>query len=256
MSVQRLVATKLTTWSCSTFRAASTRERKDIVSKSRCCFNCLRIGHTVANCTSESKCKQCQKKHHSFLHDDVKNSNGMQITTIVSRAKDKEQISVPHYNVNLLTQDNNFQNCFYVDNFVGSGDSPDVPNAILTSFNSECSLEKFVVNLSQVANDEDMVGSGGPDTFLHRNRCPIICAQNRPGTASTTDTKKDLVKFGPAKLGKDEDGSGGTDTFLNQYRCPIILEKNSLGNASTSDTRVGLVNFGPPKCGEDVDRWG
>ena len=56
-------------WKCPVFQAQSPTERKETVIQGKLCFNCLRSGHVLAKCTSQSKCKTCQSKHHSFLHE-------------------------------------------------------------------------------------------------------------------------------------------------------------------------------------------
>ena len=42
-------------------------ERSNIVKKANLCFNCLKSNHTMEECRS-SRCKLCDKKHHSLLH--------------------------------------------------------------------------------------------------------------------------------------------------------------------------------------------
>ena len=56
-------------WKCPVFQAQSPTERKETVIKGKLCFNCLRSGHVLAKCTSQSKCKTFQSKHHYFLHE-------------------------------------------------------------------------------------------------------------------------------------------------------------------------------------------
>ena len=60
---------KHASWKCPVFQAQLPSERKETVIKGKLCFNCLRSGHVLAKCTSQSKCKTCQSKHHSFLHE-------------------------------------------------------------------------------------------------------------------------------------------------------------------------------------------
>ena len=51
-------------WKCPVFQAQKSTERKETVIQGELCFNCLRSGHVLAKCTSQS-----QSKHHSFLHE-------------------------------------------------------------------------------------------------------------------------------------------------------------------------------------------
>ena len=55
--------------SCEKFGSMTCSQRSDVVKKSRVCFNCLRYGHVVSACTV-SRCRKCDRKHHTLLHDD------------------------------------------------------------------------------------------------------------------------------------------------------------------------------------------
>ena len=57
---------------CEKFKTASMKYRKDFVKKSSLCFNCLRKGHVINDCSSKSRCKQCDGKHHTLLHETEK----------------------------------------------------------------------------------------------------------------------------------------------------------------------------------------
>lgn len=51
-----------------TFMQATPKERKGMANKAKLCLNCLRPSHFVHQCTSDSVCKFCSKKHHTSLH--------------------------------------------------------------------------------------------------------------------------------------------------------------------------------------------
>ncbi|XP_062710264.1 uncharacterized protein LOC134288685 [Aedes albopictus] len=55
---------------CAKFNRFSTSERQQFVSSKRLCHNCLRSDHMVRNCSSNYRCKHCNKRHHSMLHSD------------------------------------------------------------------------------------------------------------------------------------------------------------------------------------------
>ena len=57
---------------CEKIKTASMKDRKDFVKKSSLCLNCLRKGHVINYCSSESRCKQCDGKYHTLPHETVK----------------------------------------------------------------------------------------------------------------------------------------------------------------------------------------
>ena len=71
------VACKATTphqlYSCTKFRSMSHEDRmgKD----NKLCQNCLRSGHFVRQCKSLHKCHECQRPHHSLLHQVSKDTS-------------------------------------------------------------------------------------------------------------------------------------------------------------------------------------
>ena len=52
---------------CEKFKALSIEDRRKAVRSKLLCFNCLSPGHSAKICSS-SKCKQCQRNHHTLLH--------------------------------------------------------------------------------------------------------------------------------------------------------------------------------------------
>ena len=53
---------------CPQFSNASSAQRRDMSSRLKVCFNCLRPGHSVASCPSERNCQLCKGRHHTLLH--------------------------------------------------------------------------------------------------------------------------------------------------------------------------------------------
>ena len=53
---------------CTDFRAADGEARRQFVSSSRLCYNCLASGHRSQDCNSRGRCRECGAKHHSLLH--------------------------------------------------------------------------------------------------------------------------------------------------------------------------------------------
>ena len=55
---------------CDAFKDMNPEQRLETARKARLCFNCLRRGHSSADCKADSTCtvKGCRKKHTKFLH--------------------------------------------------------------------------------------------------------------------------------------------------------------------------------------------
>ncbi|XP_067204524.1 uncharacterized protein [Linepithema humile] len=49
----------------------TAHKRKALAKQYQVCFNCLHKGHFPAKCPSHNRCKRCQRKHHTLLHDDA-----------------------------------------------------------------------------------------------------------------------------------------------------------------------------------------
>ncbi|XP_014207880.1 uncharacterized protein LOC106638978 [Copidosoma floridanum] len=54
---------------CSRFLEMDVRARKQLVTRSRLCFNCLCTGHMAHFCPSQSVCKHCKAMHHSLIYE-------------------------------------------------------------------------------------------------------------------------------------------------------------------------------------------
>lgn len=53
---------------CFKFRGMKTKVRQDFANQIGVCQNCLRQGHTTAECDHPYSCKVCNHKHHTLLH--------------------------------------------------------------------------------------------------------------------------------------------------------------------------------------------
>lgn len=53
---------------CNEFKALDVQKRKSLLIKYKCCFNCLRQGHSVEKCYNKTSCKSCTKRHHTLIH--------------------------------------------------------------------------------------------------------------------------------------------------------------------------------------------
>ncbi|XP_065091192.1 uncharacterized protein LOC135712154 [Ochlerotatus camptorhynchus] len=54
---------------CPAFSKMSVRQRRELISQKRLCWNCFRSGHQSRNCTSKYDCRTCHQKHHTLLHE-------------------------------------------------------------------------------------------------------------------------------------------------------------------------------------------
>ncbi|XP_039447425.2 uncharacterized protein LOC120426715 [Culex pipiens pallens] len=67
-------------WKCPQFLEKTVPERLFKTKEKSLCFNCLRTGHTPAQCVSIGACATCKKRHHTLLHAECRR-NPKQPTT-------------------------------------------------------------------------------------------------------------------------------------------------------------------------------
>lgn len=58
---------------CKQFTKLSILMQIELVWQENICANCLRAGHTKVKCLSTWRCKICDKRHHTMLHDKSQN---------------------------------------------------------------------------------------------------------------------------------------------------------------------------------------
>ncbi len=76
---------------CTTLIDMSPEQRYELVKKLNLCLNCLRHGHSYKECRSASKCRRCNKTHHTLLHFDQQQSS--QHSQIVQHSSSSNQPS-------------------------------------------------------------------------------------------------------------------------------------------------------------------
>ncbi|XP_076301700.1 uncharacterized protein LOC143219711 [Lasioglossum baleicum] len=59
---------------CDEYNRADLQRRLVIVKRLKCCVNCLRKGHCLNECRSQSRCYKCSQAHHTSLHRDTDSS--------------------------------------------------------------------------------------------------------------------------------------------------------------------------------------
>lgn len=77
---------------CFVFKKKSVTQRREIVQKEKCCFNCLNKNHSSNECTSTYNCRFCNQHHHSLLHID---NNSAFVPTSTSTQQDSAMPSTP-----------------------------------------------------------------------------------------------------------------------------------------------------------------
>ena len=55
---------------CEKIKNMSVKKRKDAIYQLKACFNCLKLGHSSKECPSTQSCRNCNKRHHTHLHDE------------------------------------------------------------------------------------------------------------------------------------------------------------------------------------------
>ena len=57
-------------YTCAQFKALTHDQKMAVLKSHDFCINCLRPGHFVKQCSSTSRCRTCQKPHHTLMHID------------------------------------------------------------------------------------------------------------------------------------------------------------------------------------------
>lgn len=90
-------------FSCPKFIAMSVSERYSFVKSKRACFNCLSVNHSRQLCTSDKRCRTCNRFHNSLLHLDNVSSNSVQnvqnvqnMQTVPSTSAPQEEVTSNH----------------------------------------------------------------------------------------------------------------------------------------------------------------
>ncbi|XP_055848250.1 uncharacterized protein LOC129913542 [Episyrphus balteatus] len=93
---------------CQMFLDMDVQARREFVKTNKLCFNCLRSGHPSARCQSKFRCKACNTRHHSLVHDDSINSTTINSTTKSSDSSTKINNSLVYDpNKDFVPQTNN-----------------------------------------------------------------------------------------------------------------------------------------------------
>ncbi|XP_044742314.1 uncharacterized protein LOC123304708, partial [Chrysoperla carnea] len=80
---------------CHKFMSLTPTERVHVVKAHNLCFNCLHSNHGVKNCSSNSSCRKCSKRHHTLLHFHHKSdANGKDNSEVLKGNPSTSSVSV------------------------------------------------------------------------------------------------------------------------------------------------------------------
>ncbi|XP_035900537.1 uncharacterized protein LOC118506865 [Anopheles stephensi] len=65
--------------SCPKFQRGDVSFRREVITKHKLCFNCLNPHHQVKSCHSVFRCKKCNARHHSLLHENTPSQVSMNV---------------------------------------------------------------------------------------------------------------------------------------------------------------------------------
>ncbi|XP_044740017.1 uncharacterized protein LOC123301344 [Chrysoperla carnea] len=84
-----------TLFKCHKFMSLTPTERVHVVKAHNLCFNCLHSNHGVKNCSSNSSCRKCSKRHHTLLHFHHKSdANGKDNSEVLKGNPSTSSVSV------------------------------------------------------------------------------------------------------------------------------------------------------------------
>ena len=66
---------------CDAFSGLTMENKRSFIVSERRCFNCMRAGHISRDCRSRFRCRTCRGKHHSFLHEENRQTVASRATT-------------------------------------------------------------------------------------------------------------------------------------------------------------------------------
>ena len=155
---------------CEEFLRQSVENRRQIVQKANCCFNCLKPDHFSKNCKTKPGCNRCRRPHHSSLHQErfqasQVNSKGQATTT--SPLVDKD--------LNIQSSNTELGSSASVQSVFAQREQRKVPSQVLlaTAWVSLRTAEGRVFNLRA------LLDQGSTYSFISESLCQTMRTKRR-----------------------------------------------------------------------------
>lgn len=143
---------------CKKLLESDSSEQNKLIKVAGLCFNCLRPGHTVAQCRS-GNCKKCPAKHNTLLHDSRQDSSKKHESSLETPTRTSCHSMAQHTQVVLSTAvvdvigphgqtlkcraliDNGSQSCFMTENIAQTLRLPKARQTMSISGIDQCSVK-------------------------------------------------------------------------------------------------------------------
>lgn len=177
---------------CNDFNSLNVDDRRKFIKENNLCFNCLKYGHNVYNCSSKFSCRVCNKRHHSLVHFPEVTSNASINDGDVSNSK-----SVLHSLTSDLTssQQQSFSNVQAVNDdadYFTSGpsfsSSAVINNHVVSNNHSQVILPTAIVrvkdNFGNFVKLRALIDSGSQVSFISESCVQILGLHRSNGRLS------------------------------------------------------------------------
>ena len=77
-------------YACLKFKGFSPEQRLSMTRDHHLCMNCLSGDHSTKNCSSNYRCKRCQKPHHTLLHTSAQGNRQSSVRTQQSSVRTQQ----------------------------------------------------------------------------------------------------------------------------------------------------------------------
>ena len=95
-------------WACSKFKDLLAKDKQSAIAASKSCQNCLRFNYERDQCSSQSRCKTCQGKHHTLLNEAFNATPGTHACNLTQ--KSSKMIILPTARVQVIAGNKQIHN--------------------------------------------------------------------------------------------------------------------------------------------------